>query len=85
MDSIVAETFDLVFEEVAIKNGSDYCDKELKDTNISKELNLLIVAIRRKSGEMILQPSASEKICEGDLLIAIGRAEQMQKLVKANK
>ena len=34
---------------------------------------------------MILQPSASEKICEGDMLIAIGRAEQMEKLVKANK
>lgn len=85
MDSIVAETFDLVFEEITVRRHSGYVDKELRETNISSELNLLIVAIRRKSGEMILQPSASEKICEGDMLIAIGRAEQMEKLVKANK
>lgn len=85
MDSIVAESFDLVFEEIAIKNDSVYLNKELRETNISTDLNLLIVAIRRKSGEMILQPTADARILEGDLLIAIGRAEQMQKLVEANR
>ena len=85
MDSIVAENFDLVFEEVAVKKGSVYIDRELKDTNISTELNLLVVAIRRKGGEMIFQPAADTHICEGDLLIVIGKAESMQKLVKANK
>lgn len=85
MDSIVAETFDLVFEEVPIKPGSEYVGKELKETNISTELNLLIVGIRRKSGDMLLQPSADTRIQEGDLLIAIGRAEQMEKFMKANR
>ena len=85
MDSIVAETFDLVFEEVAVKGGSDYADKELRETNISTDLNLLIVAIRRKSGEMILQPSADTHIREGDMLIAIGRAEQMERFLSANR
>jgi len=85
MDSIVAENFDLVFEEVAIKDDAEYIDKELKDTNISTELNLLIVAIRRKDGFMILQPSADTHIRQGDLLIVIGKAESMQKLIKASK
>ena len=85
MDSIVAETFDLVFEEVAIRSKSEYLDKELKETNISTELNLLIVAIRRKGGFMILQPPADTHIREGDLLIVIGKAESMQKLVKSSK
>ena len=85
MDSIVAENFDLVFEEVAINSNSEYLDKVLKDTNISSELNLLIVAIRRKDGFMILQPSADTHIREGDLLIVIGKAEPMQKLIKASK
>ncbi len=85
MDSIVAETFDLVFEEVAVKSDSDYIGKHLSETNISTELNLLIVAIRRKSGEMLLQPSADTRLHEGDMLIAIGRAEQMEKFIKANK
>jgi voltage-gated potassium channel len=85
MDSIVAETLDLVFEEIAIKHDSPYVDKELKETNISTELNLLIVAIRRKNGEMIYQPSADTRICAGDLLIVIGMAEQMKKLVEISK
>ncbi|MGI8639263.1 MAG: potassium channel family protein [Pyrinomonadaceae bacterium] len=85
MDSIVAENFDLVFEEVAVKDDAEYIDKELKETNISTELNLLIVAIRRKDGFMILQPSADTHIREGDLLIVIGKAESMQKLIKASK
>ncbi len=85
MDSIVAENLDLVFEEVAVKRGSTYTGMQLRFTNISSELNLLIVAIRRKSGEMIFQPSADTVINEGDLLIVIGKAEQMQQLVKANK
>lgn len=85
MDSIVAETLDLVFEEIAIGSGSIYLGKELKETNISGELNLLIVAIRRKSGEMIYQPAADTRIYEGDLLIVIGKAEQMKKLIDLNK
>ena len=85
MDSIVAETLDLVFDEVAIEKHSIYADKELKDTNISTELNLLIVAVRRKNGEMIYQPSADTFIRAGDLLIVIGKAEQMKKLVEISK
>jgi voltage-gated potassium channel len=85
MDSIVAETLDLVFEEVAIEKHSVYADKELKATNISTELNLLVVAVRRKNGEMIYQPSADTFIREGDLLIVIGKAEQMKKLLDISK
>jgi voltage-gated potassium channel len=85
MDSIVAETLDLVFEEVAIEKHSIYADKELKETNISTELNLLVVAVRRKNGEMIYQPSADTFIREGDLLIVIGKAEQMKKLLDISK
>lgn len=85
MDSIVAETLDLVFEEVTIDNDSIYANQSLKDTNIRSELDLVIVAIRRKNGEMIFQPSGETIIKEGDLLIAIGRAESMAKLVDANR
>jgi voltage-gated potassium channel len=81
MDSIVAENLDLVFEEVAIESGCAFIEKKLKDTNIRSELDLVIVAIRRKTGEMIFQPSGDASILEGDLLIVIGRAEAMQKLI----
>ncbi len=81
MDSIVAEHLDLVFEEIMIGNNSPYVGKMLKDTNISNELNLLVVAIRQNDGEMTFNPLATTRILNGDLLIVVGNAESMKKLV----
>ena len=81
MDSIVAENLDLAFEEIAIEEKSIYVGKKLKDTNIRSELDLVIVAIRRKNGEMLFHPSGETLILEGDLLIVIGRAEAIQNLL----
>jgi voltage-gated potassium channel len=80
MDSIVAETLDLAFEEFAVESTSKFVGKSLAETNIRTELNLVIVAIRRKAGEMIFHPSGETLINEADLLIAIGKGESMQQL-----
>jgi len=85
MDSIVAETLDLVFEEVAIDAASPYSGKLLKDTNIMSELSLIVVAVRRKDGELAFQPKGDTVIQDGDLLIVIGKAESVHRLVKANR
>lgn len=85
MDSIVAENLDLAFEEVTIAESSNYCNKKLKNTNIQAELDLVIVAIRRKNGEMIFHPMGSTEIFEGDLLITIGRGESVKKLTELAK
>lgn len=85
MDSIVAETLDLVFEEVAVDSHSPYLDKKLSETNISRELSLIVIAIRRRDGELYFHPTGSSRIEEGDLLIVVGKADSVQKLVEANK
>ena len=85
MDSIVAETLDLVFEEVAVTNHSPLLNKKLRETNISRELNLIVVAIRRKNGELFFHPVGDSVIEDGDLLIVVGKADSMQKLILANK
>lgn len=81
MDSIVAETLDLVFEEVAIDSRSPYAGRRLVETNISKELSVIVIAIRRKSGELAFHPNGDSTIEEGDLLIVVGKAESVQKLM----
>ena len=85
MDSIVAENLDLAFEEIAIEEKSIYIGKKLKNTNIRSELDLVIVAIRRKVGEMLFHPSGEIVILQGDLLIVIGRAESIQNLLEQAK
>jgi voltage-gated potassium channel len=85
MDSIVAETMDLVFEEIAIGAQSPYAGKYLRDTNLLSELSLIVVAIRRKDGTLAFQPKGDSIIDEGDLLIVIGKAESVKHLVDLQK
>lgn len=84
MDSIMAEELDLVFEDFLIAPNSIYAGKKLKETNLRTELDLVVIAIRRLSGERIYHPSGETEILIGDLLILIGRAETMQKLLSLN-
>jgi voltage-gated potassium channel len=80
MDSITADNLELAFEEVTVKHGSPYCNRKLKESNLRAELDIVIVAIRRQSGQMVFHPSGDTTIEEGDLLIVIGRAEAMSQL-----
>lgn len=85
MDSIVAETLDLAFEEIAITSHSGLVGKRLRETNLSRELSLIVIAIRRKDGELHFHPVGESRIEDGDLLIVVGKAESMRNLVQSNR
>nr|MDQ3819549.1 TrkA family potassium uptake protein [Acidobacteriota bacterium] len=80
MDSIAAENLDLGFEQLEVMPGSVYAGRKLRFTNIRSELDVVIVAMRRKNGDMIFNPSGDAIIEAGDLLIAIGKAESLAEL-----
>ena len=84
MESIVAENLDLVFEEVAVDGRSELSGRALSETRILKDLNLIVVAIRRRTGELEFQPTAETVVQEGDLMIVIGKADSVKQLVEAN-
>lgn len=80
MDSIAAENLDLGFEQLEVMPASSYAGRKLRFTNIRSELNVVIVAMRRRHGQMVFNPSGDTIIETGDLLIAIGQAESLQEL-----
>ena len=84
MESIVAESLDLVFEEVAIDGSHNFAGKPLRDTNIMSELNLIVVAVRRRSGSLEFHPNGDTVIYEGDLLLVIGAADSVKQLIDSN-
>lgn len=81
MDSIVAETMDLVFEEIAIGPASSLSGKILCETPLFGDASVILVAIRSKNGELEFQPKKDRVVHEGDLLIVIGKAESVQRLI----
>ncbi len=80
MATITAEALDLNFEEVEVTPDSPYVGRRLRFTNIRAELDVVIVAVRRRAGEMIFNPSGDAFIEAGDLLIAIGRTDALTQL-----
>jgi voltage-gated potassium channel len=52
----------------------------LADSGIRQEMNVIIVAIRKKNGEMAFNPSSETRIEAGDTLIALGDSNDLQML-----
>jgi voltage-gated potassium channel len=54
----------------------------LRDSGIRQKLNIIVVAIKRASGEMLFNPSPGTQIFAGDTLIALGMRQSLDELEK---
>ncbi len=70
----------LELEESRICSGSPLIGKQLKDSGLRSELELIVLAIRRKNAEMIFNPGALSVLEEGDTLIVMGPGDGVTKL-----
>jgi voltage-gated potassium channel len=57
-------------------------NKLVKDSGIRPRFDILIVGIKKSSGEMVFNPGPETLINQGDLLIAMGKPENLEKLQK---
>ncbi len=73
---------ELKIEEIRVSGNSALNGLNLVDSQIRKSLNVIIVAIRKGGGEMTFNPSSESLIEADDILIALGRAEDLDKLEK---
>ncbi|HEX6650111.1 MAG TPA: NAD-binding protein [Pyrinomonadaceae bacterium] len=80
LDSVTANHLELGFEQLEVNPVSRLVGRKLSETIIRSELNIVIVSIRRSDGEIIFNPSGETKIEGGDMLIAIGNAESLERL-----
>jgi voltage-gated potassium channel len=71
---------DLLMEEILIKKGSRLDDKVLKNLGVTRELGIIIIAIKKVDGEMVFNPSFNTEIFAGDKLIVLGNPDQLKKL-----
>ena len=80
IDSITAHQLDLRFEQLEVDAVSTLVGTKLGETKLRSELDVVIVGIRRNSGDIIFNPSGDTTIESGDLLIAIGKPDALHKL-----
>ena len=81
MDTIArAQGKDISIEEVTVSEGSPLIGETLLSSPIRKDLNIIIVAVRRSDGDFIYNPGSGLDFREGDRLIAVGEQEMLQRL-----
>jgi len=80
MDSITANELGLAFEQVEVDATSFLVGQELRSTPIRSELDVVIISIRRRDGQVVFNPAGNATIENGDILIAIGQVESLTRL-----
>ena len=78
----MTESLDLIFEQIRIEPDSILAGKEIKDSGIRSEHNVIIVAITDNKGTMNFNPAGDKELSVGDLLIAIGTPTGLKKLAE---
>lgn len=73
----------LAMEEAVIANNSSIADKTVLSSKLKMDFGVMIVAIKKMSGEMVFNPSPDEQFQAGDVIVAIGEKEKLQKMTKA--
>ena len=72
----------LEMEELNVSKDSRLNRLKLRDSGIRQEMDIIIVAIRKKTGEMAFNPSSETLIEAGDTLIALGKNDDLSRLGK---
>ncbi len=70
----------LMMEEAVVGNGSGLAGKNLVDSNLRKDFGVIIVAIKKMEGNMIFNPMPSETLEAGDVIVVIGKKEDLKRM-----
>jgi len=73
---------DIELEELQVNENSAYVGRKLIETDIRKELDLIVIAIKKKDGRMAFNPGPQTVIEAGDTLITMGERRNMSILEK---
>jgi voltage-gated potassium channel len=77
---ITAKGKSMELAEVEVEQGAPYADGTLAKSGF-RERGVMVVGIRRPSGELLIPPSPHDVIHAGDCLIVLGKVESIQDLL----
>ena len=70
----------IMMEQLRIDAGTKFISKTLGSMLADNGLNVVLLAIRHASGEMVFNPPADSRISAGDFLIVLGEKPSLKKL-----
>ena len=83
MDVIIAGMDpDLSLEEVQLQPGSSLADVMLRDGPIRRDMDVIVLGVRRKDSELVFNPPPDLAPQAGDVLVVVGRKDNLHRLAK---
>ncbi len=73
---------ELQIEEIKVEEDSKFIGCSLSECGVRKDLGIIIVAIKRITGEMEFNPKSTTQIMKGDTLIAMGEIKDLKEFAK---
>jgi len=73
-------SMELQIEELAVSAGGFAEGATLEASGIRETLGLIVIAIKKPSGEMLFNPSATDRIEAGDRLVLMGPSSSLREL-----
>jgi len=70
----------LIMEEATIKPGSNLIGKNLIESHLRKDFGVIIVGIKKSSGQMVFNPMPYETLDVGDVLVVLGKNEDVVRM-----
>ncbi len=70
----------LRMEEAKVGGQSGLIGKKLMDSGLRQNFGVIIVAIKKQSGEMIFNPMPTEIIDSGDIIVVLGKHDDLKRM-----
>ena len=70
----------LIMEEAEVGQKSGFIGKNLIESRLRQEFGVIIVAIKKGSGQMVFNPAPTEKLEAGDVIVAIGQKGDLKRM-----
>lgn len=80
LNEISAEETDLHLEEVRLDPGSELAGVRLREAPIRKELDVMVVGVRRPDHGLLFNPPGDLAPQAGDVLVVLGREDNLRRL-----
>jgi voltage-gated potassium channel len=70
----------LMMEEATVGRTSGLIGQTIIESNLRRNYGVIIVAIKKQHGEMVFNPMPSEKLEQGDVIVVIGKKDEMLRM-----
>ena len=74
---------DLMFEELLIGGDSALDGVALKDSGIRESYDVVVIAIKKRTGDMVFNPGPEAVLHNGDMLVTLGDKDQLDRLASS--